>query len=77
MTFEQSTDDMFDDDFESDDPNKQNPWNLKKKSKYVFKLERDFGYEIQEYISLRRELRRRKQKLLAGELEPEDGEQKN
>lgn len=77
MTFEQSTDDMFDDDFESDDPNKQNPWNTKKKSKYVFKLERDFGYEIQEYISLRRELRRRKQKLLAGELEPEDGEQKN
>ena len=77
MTFEQAGDEIFDDDFESDDPSKQNPWHTKKKSQYVFKLERDFGYEIQEYISLRRELRRRKQKLLAGELEGNDDEQKN
>ena len=31
-------------------------------------MERDFGYEIQEYIQLRREIRRRKIKLLNGEI---------
>ena len=48
-----------------------------KKSQYVFKLERDFGYEIQEYISLRREIRKRKQKLLSGELQPDELEKKD
>ena len=43
----------------------------------MFKLERDFGYEIQEYLSLRREIRRRKQKLLSGELQPDELEKKD
>ena len=57
MTFEEKDDRFDDSDFE--DNKHENPWN-KKKSQYVFKLERDFAYEIQEYITLRREIRRRK-----------------
>lgn len=74
MTFEEKDDRFDDSDFE--DNKQENPWN-KKKSQYVFKLERDFGYEIQEYITLRREIRRRKQKLLNGELQANDLESKN
>lgn len=70
MTFEEKDDRFDDSDFE--DNKQDNPWSSKKKSQYVFKLERDFGYEIQEYITLKREIRRRKQKLLSGELEPND-----
>ena len=57
MTFEDK-ESRFDD--SDDDDRDGNPWNNKKKSQFVFKLERDFGYEIQEYISLRREIIRRK-----------------
>lgn len=33
----------------------------------VFKVERNFGYEIQEYFHLKKELRKRKMQLLNGE----------
>ena len=36
--------------------------------KYQFVLERNFGYEIQEYLSLRKELKRKKTQLLNGEI---------
>ena len=39
----------------------------KKNWHYVFKMERDFQYEINEYLTLRHEIRRRKTKLLNGE----------
>lgn len=39
----------------------------KKNWHYVFKMERDFQYEINEYITLRREIRRRKTRLLNGD----------
>jgi len=38
----------------------------------VFSLERNFGYEIQEYISLKREFKKRKDKLLNGEITMEE-----
>jgi hypothetical protein len=37
------------------------------KEDMVFKVERNFGYEIQEYFALRKELRRRKMQILNGE----------
>ena len=43
-----------------------------KRSSYVFNLERNFGYEIQEYILMRREIQKRKQRLQNGEIDPED-----
>lgn len=54
----------------------------KKNFNYMFKMERDFQYEINEYITLRHEIRRRKTRLLNGEtdadaaLSPEDQELK-
>jgi hypothetical protein len=42
---------------------------IKHKSNYVFNLERNFGYEIQEYIMMRREIQKRKQRLQNGELD--------
>jgi hypothetical protein len=46
-------------------------FDYQQQSGYCFKIERDFGYEIQEYIQLRREIRRRKIKLLNGEIDLE------
>ena len=34
---------------------------------YVFKMERDFQSEIQEYVTLRREIRKRRSILLSGQ----------
>lgn len=66
MTFKESDDAMDDSDLEEGDkPSKT-------RSRYVFNLERDFGYETQEYLSLRREIRKRKLRLLKGELTPEE-----
>ena len=45
---------------------------IEKDQKFQFVLERNFGYEIQEYLSLRKELRRRKTQLMNGEIDPED-----
>ena len=38
----------------------------------MFTLERNFGYEIQEYITLKREFKKRKEKLLNGEISMEE-----
>ena len=54
--------------FDSDDSDARNMI----KSSYVFNLERNFGYEIQEYIMMRKELLKRKIKLQSGEIDPDD-----
>ena len=46
-----------DDPFDSDESPK------KMSSNYAFNLERNFGYEIEEYILMRREIQKRKEKL--------------
>lgn len=47
----------FDDESSENSPRKPN------KTPYVFNLDRNFGYEIQEYIMMRKELQKRKEKL--------------
>ena len=38
----------------------------------MFSLDRNFAYEIQEYIALKREFKKRKDKLLNGEMSLEE-----
>jgi hypothetical protein len=68
MVFKEREERIDDSDFEEMRQDGHMVGQKPKKSQYVFKLERDFGYEIQEYLSLRREIRKRKQKLLSGEI---------
>lgn len=39
---------------------------------YVFNLQRNYGYEVAEYIQLKRELLKRKNMLLKGEITAEE-----
>jgi hypothetical protein len=40
---------------------------------YNFKLERNFGYEIQEYFHLKKELRKKKVAIMNGDVPEEEG----
>ena len=60
LLFQNEDDDPFDSD--------EQP----KRSNYQFNLERNFGYEIQEYILMRREIQKRKYRLQAGEIDLEE-----
>jgi serine/threonine-protein kinase SRPK3 len=43
-----------------------NVWKARGEPSYVFKIERNFGYEVQDYLKMKRELNNRRVKLLSG-----------
>ena len=46
-------------------------------SNYEYKLERNFGYEIQEYFMLKKEIKKRKMQLMNGEVVDDNPEARN